>query len=104
MSYRTRVFASLASVLAALCADGKDVKWAATDPLKAGRDFSVQGEYVGPADTPGGRVKLGVQVIACGEEIAQRARAEAHTSCTDEHDLGLGHGSFLSRQKVEARS
>ena len=65
--------ALVASLTAATFGLAGDAKWAATDPLKAGLGFAVQGEYVGEVATAGGALRLGAQVIARGSGRFQTA-------------------------------
>ena len=50
---------------AAWCAGAKGP--VVIDPAKADGDYTLQGEYRGEIDTPDGKIKVGIQVIAMGE-------------------------------------
>lgn len=62
---RSRWFLGLAATLM-IASHGQAKGPAFTDPNQAGPDYSIQGEYVGDLETPDGKVRVGVQVIAAG--------------------------------------
>ena len=109
---RTTLAASLAASTSVLPGDAK---WAATDPLKAGPDFDVQGEYVGEVAARDGRIRLGAQVIARGSGRFQAAFYpgglpgagwDRHTAKAERMNSQFGQGGVVfagSRWHAEIR-
>jgi hypothetical protein len=62
-----RVVGWLVAVVLTIAATAHAQKDAAADPSKVDKDFAVQGEYVGDVETPDGKVRWGVQVVALGD-------------------------------------
>ena len=53
---------------AAAQADDKPALKAYDDPLDAGADFAIQGEYLGEIQVANGKISLGTQVVALGDD------------------------------------
>jgi hypothetical protein len=71
ISYRCLVTAILLSAATSFAADPNAIVF--TDPAKAGIDYELQGEYTGTVKTGDEDLKIGVQIIALGNETFQAA-------------------------------
>ncbi|MBI2478478.1 MAG: DUF1080 domain-containing protein [Planctomycetia bacterium] len=68
-SFRSLVTAMLLFTATSFAADPDAVVF--TDPAKAGIDYELQGEYAGNVKTDDENLKIGVQIIALGNETFQ---------------------------------